>query len=266
MEDMNYLEIILGGYQYAVGKKEWKLLMCAHFRREAQKSRSQYIEYQEFFYNCYGILDEMRDDIQSHYDNLISECNNFIKWLPQKIVKNGNTGQIITEPKDIALEIEGWEKQKNGYNINNLRTNRSIYGESLNLQQITVIEQIIKQVETELIVQPEKKGQKIKELPKELQTDEAKALFQKAIEEGFVEQDGNMYKWKAKESLALLAYFIDKANCYLSLIPKNGRTQWKPFCIAFGYSKSKSFIDAKKEWQDTGTLPVGWRNIDSLFQ
>jgi hypothetical protein len=110
--------------------------------------------------------------------------------------------------------------------------------------------------------------QQTKELPKELQTDTAKALFQRAIKAGFVEQNGNLYKWKG-ETKQLLAYFAERMSKTLNLSPKldkggNDTTNWKAFEIAFNIMKLKS---AKNDWMKVNTLftPNGYEKIDLIF-
>ena len=98
-------------------------------------------------------------------------------------------------------------------------------------------------------------------LPEELNTEEAKNILQKAIDAGFC--DAN-YQWKRTK--ALLAYFADKTSEYLKLgkgeYGGNLKTSWKPFESLFGVS---GLAGAKRDWEKTGTLPQGYKDIDKLF-
>lgn len=99
-------------------------------------------------------------------------------------------------------------------------------------------------------------------LPNELNTEKAKALLQKAIQNGLC--DGK-YKWLKTKSL--LAYFADKASEYLKLGKgKYGgrtKTSWKPFETLFGLSE---LCAAKNYFQRTGTLPCDYKDVDKLFE
>lgn len=108
----------------------------------------------------------------------------------------------------------------------------------------------------------------IKELPKELQTDEAKALFQKAIQLGFVEQDGNLYKWKGDTKQGL-SYFAERASEKLNLSKKldkdgNMTVNWKVFETAFDVSNLKN---AKNDWMKYNIkfTPNGYEKIEAIF-
>lgn len=68
-------------------------------------------------------------------------------------------------------------------------------------------------------------------IPKELDTDEAKALLKKVIELELCVSDGNLYQWKGTPSL--LGYFVDIVSDYLNVRPSNGRLPWKLFKTAF---------------------------------
>ena len=100
--------------------------------------------------------------------------------------------------------------------------------------------------------------------PIELTTEKSKALFNKAIECGFISKNKNLYKWLKTD--ALLAYFIDCANDHLELRKGNGRIQWKPFCIAFEITNNKNLRDAVNEYKNkTGSFPTGYKEINLLF-
>lgn len=99
-------------------------------------------------------------------------------------------------------------------------------------------------------------------LPTELNTDKAKNLFSLAISNGICD---NNYKWL--KSKALLAYFADRASEYLELgkgeYDGKRKTSWKPFETLFG---NKGLSGAKRDYQKTGTLPDGYKDVDKLFE
>lgn len=108
----------------------------------------------------------------------------------------------------------------------------------------------------------EKRYNKQATIPKELNTEKAKALIQKAIQKGLCD---NNYKWL--KSKALLAYFADRASEHLNLGKgKYGdkiKTSWKPFETLFN---AKGLSGAKNDYQKTGTLPDGYEIVDKLFE
>lgn len=97
--------------------------------------------------------------------------------------------------------------------------------------------------------------------PNELNSDKAKNILQKAMEAGLCD---DAYKWI--KSKALLAYFADKASEYLGLgkgeYDGNPKTSWKPFETLFDIS---GLSGAKRDYQKTGTLPIGHSEVDNLF-
>ena len=112
---------------------------------------------------------------------------------------------------------------------------------------------------------PEKTGNEANNkptLPETLNTDKAKSILQKAIDVGFC--DAN-YQWK--KSKALLAYFADRVSEYLELgkgeYDGKTKTSWKPFESLFGIS---GLSGAKRDYQKTGTLPEGYKDVDNLFE
>jgi hypothetical protein len=118
------------------------------------------------------------------------------------------------------------------------------------------------------IVQAELFGEKplpkkqVKCFPNEFDTKEAKDLFQNLIKTGFCDE---AYIWKKPKGL--LAYFADRASEYLNLgkgeYDGRRKTSWKPFEQLFNSNK---LAEAKKDYQKTGVLPIGYETIDQLFQ
>lgn len=108
----------------------------------------------------------------------------------------------------------------------------------------------------------EKRYNKQTTIPSVLNTEKAKSLIQKAIQKGFC---NNNYKWL--KSKALLAYFADRASEYLKLgkgeYDGRQKTSWKPFESLFGIS---GLSGAKRDYQKTGTLPDGYKEVDKLFE
>lgn len=107
-------------------------------------------------------------------------------------------------------------------------------------------------------------------LPKELDNDKAKALFDKAERSEFISKNGSLYKWnKSKENTyQLLAYFCEKMSQFLNLgkTDANGNptTSWKPFERLFGIDNIKGY---KNDWLRINLTfnPVGYEKIDALF-
>ncbi len=99
-------------------------------------------------------------------------------------------------------------------------------------------------------------------IPKELESDQAKQLFDKARSLGLLDDD---YQWK--KSKALLAYFADKASIRLGLskAEQDGQPKipWKPFETLFHIS---GLADAKNVYiNKTGKLPIGHDIVDTVF-
>lgn len=100
------------------------------------------------------------------------------------------------------------------------------------------------------------------EIPKELDSSEARQIFCKAKDKGlFVDN----YKWK--KSKALLAYFADRTSEHLKLSKseQDGRpkTNWQPFETLFHES---GLADAKNTYTNkTGKLPIGYEIVNSIF-
>lgn len=101
-------------------------------------------------------------------------------------------------------------------------------------------------------------------IPPELQTDEAKRIFDKALELNLYSVENDIYTWK--ETKSLLAYFADLTSEYLKLgkgiYDEKVKTSWKPFETLF---RIKGLAQAKKDYQRTGTLPVGHDIIEKIF-
>jgi hypothetical protein len=105
-------------------------------------------------------------------------------------------------------------------------------------------------------------------MPKELQTDKAKALFEKAIKLSLIERNGEFYNWIGG-SKQLLAYFAERANNHLALKTKldkdgNKTTNWKVFETVFNVSELKG---RKNDWMKVNTIftPNGHEKVDALF-
>lgn len=107
--------------------------------------------------------------------------------------------------------------------------------------------------------------------PKELQTDKAKELLNKAITAGFVSLDSNLYQWNFESYTGqLLAYFCERASHYLNLSKRtdkdgNKTVNWKVFEKAFNVKNIKSY---KNDWMKVNTkfTPKGYDEIDKLFE
>lgn len=79
----------------------------------------------------------------------------------------------------------------------------------------------------EVQTEPEQAAPEPQQIPKELRTDEAKEMFKRAIDKGFVVVDGDRYKWN--DTASLYGYFVDKTSDYLNLRSSNNRIPWKKY-------------------------------------
>lgn len=102
------------------------------------------------------------------------------------------------------------------------------------------------------------------QIPKELDTPEAKVYLDKAIELNLID---NGYKWRRNKQL--LAYFAEQMSNRLNLsnkLDKDGKQTiaWKPFEILFGVTDLKG---AKQNWMRINTKfePTGFEEIDKIF-
>lgn len=99
------------------------------------------------------------------------------------------------------------------------------------------------------------------DLPSELNTEPAKALFQGAIQNRLCDTN---YKWL--KTKALLAYFADRASEYLNLgkgeYDGKKKISWKPFETLFGI---KGLSGARRDYQKTGVLPLGHEDVDNCL-
>jgi hypothetical protein len=118
------------------------------------------------------------------------------------------------------------------------------------------------------------------ELPGELQTPEAKEMFVEAIKAGFVEKNGQHYKWIneretggeiKKTPTRQLVCFIMYANRHLETTKddiKNEITKWSLFCKAFnmtGYEE-RFTREGYKIRKMSKPLPKWYRDIDKFFK
>lgn len=105
---------------------------------------------------------------------------------------------------------------------------------------------------------------------KELNTPEAKVIFNKAIEAGLMFQDGPGYKWSKEKTKQLLAYFAERLSLYLELnkgkLDKDGKqtVSWKPFERLFKVNRLQS---ARSSWLKNNYKfqPTGYELVDELF-
>ena len=61
----------------------------------------------------------------------------------------------------------------------------------------------------------------------ELLTDEAKELFERAVNKGLISADGDKYKWI--DTASLYGYFVDKTSDFLNIRYSNNRVPWKKY-------------------------------------
>ncbi len=72
------------------------------------------------------------------------------------------------------------------------------------------------------------------DLPGELNTDNAKIIFDRAIAGGFMQQNGNLYKWIGQKNE--FAKFVELSSEALKIRPCNGNIPWRHYKLAFSMS------------------------------
>lgn len=110
-----------------------------------------------------------------------------------------------------------------------------------------------------------KKSTNTVRIPEELETEEAKKLFQRAIESKFIDSN---YRWLGDDK-KLLAYFVVRASECLGLSKSTNadgtrRTSWKPFEALLNQEKLSSVRNEYMKF-NTKFTPSGYENIDKLF-
>jgi len=98
-------------------------------------------------------------------------------------------------------------------------------------------------------------------LLKELTTDKAKELFNRAINAGLVVESGNGYEWRGLKSE--LAYFAELASEHLNLQHGEKRNSFKPFETIFGF---KGLSGAANDYKKLGKVPCKHKEIEKIFQ
>lgn len=112
---------------------------------------------------------------------------------------------------------------------------------------------------------PHSSTNKKQTIPKELDTKEAKDLFEKTAKFGYCTKDGSLYRWIG--TLALLGYFVDKTSKYLKIRSSNNRIPWKIFKEAFqceetDIATAKSAVNDYKN--KTFNYPIGYDDIEKI--
>lgn len=74
-------------------------------------------------------------------------------------------------------------------------------------------------------------------IPYELNTPEARALFSELVKQGFAESNGAVYRWKSTN--ALFGYMVNQVSERLNIRPDNDRLPWAIFQCAFGMSNAQ---------------------------
>ena len=116
--------------------------------------------------------------------------------------------------------------------------------------------------------EPQQGEQKLKDLlPEQLKSDEAVNIFQKGIDNKFIEKGIDGLCWK--DTKQLLAYFAEKISNRFSLtnrIDKDGNNtiDWKTFETIFNVTGLKT---AKQNWMRLNTKfePTGFEKVDALM-
>lgn len=131
--------------------------------------------------------------------------------------------------------------------------------------------------EIQLSVEKGNEKMKLPELPDELNTDEAKKLFPKAVKAGLMQplSNGSGYQWN--RSNALLAYFCGKIYCGDTLKQEAITEEWKvkrgigllPEAALMSLFSNKEKQTIKNLGQSRLQLdrpPIGYKDIDILFK
>lgn len=109
-------------------------------------------------------------------------------------------------------------------------------------------------------VQPDKDKSKV--LPKELDTDEFRQIYEKAVNVGLCTKG---YVWLKTD--ALLAYFAASVSDQLKLgkgeYNEKLKRTWKPFEILFGVS---GLCGKNEDYEKKRVLPTGYKDVDRLFE
>lgn len=105
-------------------------------------------------------------------------------------------------------------------------------------------------------------------LPTELDTTEARGLFQKAIEAGLMSKTDSGYKWEG--TAALFGFFADKVSDHLNIRPYNGNIPWRLFKAAF-VDVDDTFINTARQkvndYKNKGlSEPEGFLEINKLLK
>ena len=217
---------------------------------------------QSISYDLEKVTEYLLDELQGHEldKNQLLDC---LKLLPTNTelqdyciaVLNGKVGEYIIKHLFYDI-ISDWCMKSCEYRQSKERENLKIglaYKEDLTL---FYFDNKWYELNT-----PNDDSITIKKIPCELDNEKAKTLFQKAINIGLC---NNNYIWL--KSKALLAYFADKTSEYLGLgkgeYDGKSKTSWKPFESLFGIDR---LAGAKRDWEKTGTLPQGYKDVDKLF-
>lgn len=82
----------------------------------------------------------------------------------------------------------------------------------------------------------------------ELETDEAKAILQKAVDVGLCSCNEGIWEWG--ETSALFGYFVLKVGEKLDIRWSNNKIKWQPFTLFF-FNMDKAERKAAKEWANS---------------
>lgn len=107
------------------------------------------------------------------------------------------------------------------------------------------------------------------ELPPELDTPQARAIFAELVKEGYCEKVVFGYRWR--KSLALLAFFIDEVSKdgNLDLRPSSGRIPWALFQPVFNLSKNdieSCRREVSRYKQNYKNKPQDWRLLEAIIR
>lgn len=191
------------------------------------------------------------------------------------------TNEILVAYYDVRLAMKGLnnkEKDKGRPSMNALYEAITLVIAYANRLKINYSDEFLNSWEKrasylpfwELIRSWQTCNQSKKQIDKAILTEEAKAIFQKAIDAGLCSLNGTNYNWNFEEYTGqLLAYFCERMSHYLSLsnkLDKDGykTVNWKIFERLFNVKNIKSY---KYDWMKYNNkfTPNGYEIVDELF-
>lgn len=225
--------------------------------REAAKELFKLLDLFNLFNNFESLDNEKRDKLYNSVFVLLDKLEKELcKWKADyknkgllDMLKTAKVAELPKRFNTFFEEIENQWSNKNGFNV---IEKPFIFNCRL------LCDKISQDLEFFKIAQPQ-------QLPKELETKEAKRYFAKAIELGLM---NNNYKWlKGLQMLSCFAREMSLKLCLSNAVnsDKTMRIAWKPFEELFGIDKGK-LRSNYNDIQKTGNNPKEIGLIDEVFK